>query len=450
MAQENVEQNIAAKRISRIAVSNLFDMFDYDIPFNMDMRITIIHGLNGYGKTTLLKMIDGIFNADYTELRQIPFNSFIIYFDDGDILTIIKDIRIQKLQGREIRRPTLQFDYYDAVRNNTESYKNPDRLENRSNRERAEFERIGPSVWLHRPTGEALTNEEIINRYGDLSVIEREINIPEWLSKLRESLKIRFIQSQRLLLLPAQQEISTYRQKAQMTLAVTTYAKELSRAIESKLGEYAATSQSLDRTFPVRLVRQGDTVQLTAEQIRQMLSDLESRRARLINAGLLEKNTEEDFQIFDEINEQQKNILSVYIKDVNQKLDVLNDIADKIDLFKQIMNDHFNHKYISVDKDKGFAFFTINNKPLSPEDLSTGEQHQLILVYESLFKVEANSLILIDEPEISLHVEWQVQFLEDLQNIIGLSKFDVLIATHSPQIINDRWDLTVRLSERIS
>jgi predicted ATP-binding protein involved in virulence len=62
-----------------------------------------------------------------------------------------------------------------------------------------------------------------------------------------------------------------------------------------------------------------------------------------------------------------------------------------------------------------------------------------------LFKVQPNSLVLIDEPEISLHVAWQVQFLKDLQEIIKLANFDVLLATHSPDIINDRWDLTVEL-----
>jgi predicted ATPase len=53
---------------------------------------------------------------------------------------------------------------------------------------------------------------------------------------------------------------------------------------------------------------------------------------------------------------------------------------------------------------------------------------------------------LIDEPEISLHVDWQLQFLEDIKNVISLSPFDVLLATHSPLIINRRWDLTVELA----
>jgi predicted ATP-binding protein involved in virulence len=78
-------------------------------------------------------------------------------------------------------------------------------------------------------------------------------------------------------------------------------------------------------------------------------------------------------------------------------------------------------------------------------DLSSGEQHELILIYELLFKVKLNSLVLIDEPEISLHVGWQVDFLKDLQRVLRLVNIDILIATHAPSIIHERWDLTIEL-----
>jgi predicted ATP-binding protein involved in virulence len=82
---------------------------------------------------------------------------------------------------------------------------------------------------------------------------------------------------------------------------------------------------------------------------------------------------------------------------------------------------------------------------LEPGLLSSGEQHELVILYELLFRVRENSIILIDEPEISLHVVWQHEFLKDLGQIAALSQFHALVATHSPQIISDRWDLTVEL-----
>jgi predicted ATP-binding protein involved in virulence len=53
---------------------------------------------------------------------------------------------------------------------------------------------------------------------------------------------------------------------------------------------------------------------------------------------------------------------------------------------------------------------------------------------------------LIDEPELSLHVTWQKAFLTELMAIIRSVNFDVLIATHSPFIVGDRFDLMVPLA----
>lgn len=68
--------------------------------------------------------------------------------------------------------------------------------------------------------------------------------------------------------------------------------------------------------------------------------------------------------------------------------------------------------------------------------LSSGEQHELILFYGLLFKTSPGSLIMIDEPEISLQVVWQEQFLQDVQDITRLANIDVLRANHSPDNID--------------
>lgn len=81
------------------------------------------------------------------------------------------------------------------------------------------------------------------------------------------------------------------------------------------------------------------------------------------------------------------------------------------------------------------------------EQLSSGEQHELVLFHHLLFEVRRDSLVLIDEPEISLHVAWQTSFLSDLDKINRLLGVHFLLATHSPSIISDRWDLTVGLGE---
>ncbi|MGA1262843.1 MAG: AAA family ATPase, partial [Prochlorothrix sp.] len=44
-------------RITKISIEGLFGVFDYEIPLNQDDRITILTGPNGFGKTTILKLI---------------------------------------------------------------------------------------------------------------------------------------------------------------------------------------------------------------------------------------------------------------------------------------------------------------------------------------------------------------------------------------------------------
>ena len=88
-----------------------------------------------------------------------------------------------------------------------------------------------------------------------------------------------------------------------------------------------------------------------------------------------------------------------------------------------------------------------DNAPLLLDSLSSGEQHELVLHYDLLFRVPSNTIVLIDEPELSLHVAWQKRFLSDLVDIVKLSGFDALIATHSPFIVGAREDLMVGLGD---
>ena len=122
-------------------------------------------------------------------------------------------------------------------------------------------------------------------------------------------------------------------------------------------------------------------------------------------------------------------------------------VHEKIALLLKIINSRFTHKKMELSTKDGFVFIASDGRQLKPQQLSSGEQHVLVLLYQLLFTVKSDSLILIDEPELSLHVFWQQQFIRDMQDIIRLSGFDILIATHSPQIIHDRWDLAVELKD---
>ena len=447
-------------KITKIEVKKLFGVFDHEIPLNIKDHITIIHGPNGYGKTILLTLVNAIFNSKYSKFRTIPFRELSIYFDNKTVLYLKKNITTDDEKRKKSKNgEQLQMEFH-APRSKQKVYTITldidmenlnfpiEIIEDRIN----SLERIGPLTWLYQPTNEKLSLIQVFDRFGHMLPFTN-IKIkgePPQLKKVKKMININFIETQRLLNVSDSYQpsiISRIRRPSRpMWLqAVSKYSVELSEAIQSKLAEYGSLSQSLDRTFPTRLVRRRRSSEPTIEELKIELNKLETKRSRLIAAGFLEKGKEIDFKDLQKIDKSNTNVLSVYIKDVKQKLSVFDELAEKIDLLIKIINNRFLHKKLSINKTDGFIFKTTEGKIIPPTSLSSGEQHELVLLYEMLFKVKPNSLILIDEPEISLHVAWQQEFLKDLQEITRLVGFDVLIATHSPQIINDRWDLTVEL-----
>lgn len=454
-------------RIDKISVDGLFGIFNHEIPLNIQERITIIHGANGVGKTMLLTMLNDFFHSRYSIFRKTPFEKFIIYFDNNTKLQIIKN--------NNDKKSNIQVNYY---KNNesSEPFK-PKRLENESDIGIPieilddiipELERIDARRWLHMLTKEVLSLQDIIERYENLLPIKSDNEKPKWLKEILDNLKIYFIKSQRLFdMNPLFEENRTgiyrssiYRsniyRSSLMISTVSVYSKQLADKMQNKLKEYANISQSLDRTFPIRVVKQNSN-NLTTPELKNKLDELEKIRNRLIKVGLLNKEEDSDVSIQpDYIDANTTNVLSIYVQDVEEKLNVFQDIADKIELFRDIINKKFDYssKQIKFDKEKGFIFTTENHESiraedqeLSPTDLSSGEQHEVIMLYDLLFNVESNSLVLIDEPELSLHVGWLVDFLKDLESIIKLADLDILMATHSPDLIDNRWDLTVELKK---
>ena len=99
-------------------------------------------------------------------------------------------------------------------------------------------------------------------------------------------------------------------------------------------------------------------------------------------------------------------------------------------------------KKFSVSEKKGFVVRQ-KGKEIPLNCLSSGEKNILFVYFELLFNTSGFDVILIDEPEISLHIEWQERFIDDILKISSLSDIQVIIATHSPNIVNGHFDLFV-------
>ncbi|TDY84960.1 UNVERIFIED_ORG: putative AbiEii toxin of type IV toxin-antitoxin system [Herbaspirillum seropedicae] len=69
-------------------------------------------------------------------------------------------------------------------------------------------------------------------------------------------------------------------------------------------------------------------------------------------------------------------------------------------------------------------------------DLSSGEQQVLSLAIKVVANANAGTLILVDEPEISLHVSWQKSLPTLLETVLSQYDCDIVVATHSPLVIS--------------
>ncbi len=137
------------------------------------------------------------------------------------------------------------------------------------------------------------------------------------------------------------------------------------------------------------------------------------------------------------------------IEEVSESFaDRVNSFPDELLLFEELINQRLLFKTISIGVE-GISITAEDGTLVQPSELSSGEQHLMTLYHQLLFEIEPDTLVMIDEPELSMNVVWQRNFLNDLQRIVELRKFDVLIATHSPMIIHDKWDWMVALGEKV-
>ena len=449
-------------KISKFSVHGLFDQFNHDISFAPDERITIMIAPNGFGKTMILRILDQLFNRSIRRLETIPFEEVVIAFDDGSMLEVNRVIN-QRHSRRHRGRLVLELKDSDSGEIQ-ERYEVTDRIDKDDvpfpihaiGDIIPELGQIGPEEWINVRTNEVLDLEDVIREYADelpfgFGKSEEFLDLPVWLREMRKAIPVRFIGTERLMHPPAYQsriararrnyfdtEFSTER-------TVKQYSQELARMVQQTLTEYGTLSQSLDRTFPARVVEEPTSLAPSVDDLRGQLAEVEDKRARIVEAGLLVQQEEElRVPVIDAVDESRKAVLAVYAKDALKKLSVFDDLYNRVNVLKTIANTRFIYKRVSVSS-SGLEVAGWDGSNLDLETLSSGEQHELVLLYDLLFGMAKNSLVLIDEPELSLHVAWQHEVLSDLQKMADLSDFRALLATHSPQIIGDRWDLTVEL-----
>jgi predicted ATP-binding protein involved in virulence len=433
--------------IKSLKIEKLFEIFDYHVKYPKKDNVLIITGPNGFGKTQVLNIIYSLFNKRFAFFYNLVFKKITVTLNSGLSIVICKKneqnekVTVFKLLNENKVYETFNYTY--AM----------DRNLLRSVEQYLPLSRMRENVWLDHKTDNLLTDVDVISKYADV-ISEYANQLPakmsdnlkgdnEELLKAFKTINVHLIREQRLFKKVDSRE-RNYRGERNQTImieTIQTYANELRELISGRIQQSFSISQSLDSSYPNRLI--SGKKKVSKNEYDQKFANLKEKQEKLTRNGLYE-NTQKELNY----SEDDAKALLVYLNDLEKKLEVFDGLLEKLELFTSILNKRrFTFKSINISREKGFYFKTSKGKELKLNQLSSGEQHEVVLLYELIFKTSPNILVLIDEPEISLHITWQKEFLDDLLKIIKIQNFQVLIATHSPSIINDRWDLVYNLEK---
>lgn len=439
-------------RVSKVEIKQLFGLYDHSIDLHAEDRLTIIHGPNGVGKTVLLKAIAAFFNGNYSGLMKIPFSQLTVWLDNGGHAIITRHLLGVRgghaRYGIEVALPTR-----DSLELNLpykiELPEDAARFAASLSRNIPGLQQIGPEEFFDSRLSVHLDAEDVIWKYADHpstpSAYRRRLSSiePAEVRSFRKCVNVYMIETNRLYKVAS--DTAEFSVQAQLKDRITDYAAQLSERIQQTLAAYGRNAQRLDQTFPHRLISERSPP-LGVEALKQSIKDLENTQKALAEFGLLEKLSEIPFADDDpSIEYSQRVALTLFTRDIKEKISVLLPLSNRIRIFLDSINAKLRNKKIHINKESGLVAKDMRGTLLPLDQLSSGEQHEIVLAFELIFNMPKNSLVLLDEPELSLHVTWQRMFLPELMAISNEVQFDCIIATHSPFIVGARTDLLVLL-----
>lgn len=445
-------------KLIKAEVEGLLGLFKHTVKLAADQEFVILYGPNGIGKTRFLELINATFNGRFLEIIQIPFDSLTLTFDDRSKLILAREgqraLFDSGLEGStQDLLVTLSPPSGSQVKWNMSNARTTGGQLSRVLRiieSEAPVNRLSLNEWYDVANGDLLSRDQLLDRYGSsLPPESRPYQLPEELQKFLGGLESHLIETQRLL--RDSPRIKSPRGTEKTSKAtVEAFSQNFAQQMGDVLAQNSRTSQERDRIFPRKLLSSGEAPdEATEDSIRTRYAQQSELRARLAAIALLEQSST-DLPLPDrELKDWERLVLWTYLDDSEDKLANLVDFLERAELFMKIMKSRLEYKKLKLSREGFEVRSDYGGQVIPVSSLSSGEQHELVLTYDLLFNVNRGALVLIDEPEISLHVAWQQEFMNDLANIAKTASLRFVVATHSPQIIHKWWSRAERLGPSV-
>ena len=155
-------------------------------------------------------------------------------------------------------------------------------------------------------------------------------------------------------------------------------------------------------------------------------------------------NTELDWQLF----LRQRKYLDYQVNVGNRIIEVLQSgaedaaqqaqsISDAKKMFQDIIDDLFKETGKQIIRSENEIRFSQLGEVLRPYQLSSGEKQMLAILLTVLVEDRKPYVLFMDEPEVSLHFEWQKRLIELILKLNP--NVQLIVATHSPAVIMNGW-----------
>ena len=123
--------------------------------------------------------------------------------------------------------------------------------------------------------------------------------------------------------------------------------------------------------------------------------------------------------------------MQTVVKDINVIEIEIEKASEPIEQFQKIINEFISGTKNIFLSDRSIDVKTEEGEDIGLVSLSSGEKHLLRIIVENL--LAGRNSIIIDEPELSMHVDWQLELLNIMQMLNPTSQ--IIVATHSPEIM---------------
>ena len=436
------------QNIKRFQIKNLFNYMDVDLPLNRNVNIFL--GENGLGKTTILNLLYNTMTCRFEKLRDSIFESIKITFSDNTEYEIkYNDIIAYSNYLEESRYNRYQI--MDRIFTEKEIKEIKDSFMHGSVNSRKEYIYKISEV-LRIPI--RIAERELI-RYVNSTIHGTTKGNTERVEKLKNKLNDEF--TDEIMYFPTYRRIEEDLSKLDIDID-----RELDR-IKTKLIHFGMKDVDLliEKTLEnIKALAINSFTEMTGILLTQYLSSENIFKGRNKYRKIdLEKLAIVLDRVGDKINVKDKNKIKEMVNDktiYNNKylLNLLNNLInsyekqakydEKIKRFVNVCNKYLVQKHFNYDESnlKLELFNDRNDEVINIENLSSGEK-QLISIFSKLYLENNDScIILFDEPELSLSIEWQSSLLPDIMHSERCRK--LIAVTHSPFIFENEYDYIAR------